>query len=90
MLHDDNIRFHAIELMKQLEYLDEHDQLDHLNELIDSLSKRREKLKFTSKSKDIYEVKNIGGNYVVYKNGQRQKGSFLTEDDAYDSFEDLT
>ncbi len=91
MLKDNHVRHHAVELMKQLDYLDDNDKLEHLDELIAILSKRRENLRFHSKSKDRYEVKNIGGTYVIYKNGVRQKGSYLTEDDAYDTFEeDLT
>ena len=91
MLKDNYIRYHAVELMKQLDYLDDNDKLEHLDELIAILSKRKESLRFHSKSKDHYEVKNIGGTYVIYKNGVRQKGSYLTEDDAYDTFEeDLT
>lgn len=85
MLRDDYIRYHAIELMQQLNYLDDHDKLEHLDELIDILQKRRDKLCFVSKSKDRYEVKPIGGYYVVYKNGVRQKGHYVSEKEAYES-----
>lgn len=88
MLRDNNVRYHAIEMVDQLRYLDANDQLEHLDELIDMLQKRKEALRFTSMSNDRYEVKNIGGYYTVYKNGKRQKGSFVTEREAYDSLPD--
>ena len=86
MLRDNNLRYHAIQLIEQLRYLDEKEQLDSLDEIIDALSKRRESLRFTAKNNDRIEVKYIGGYYRVYKNGELQKTWFATERDAYESY----
>lgn len=89
MFKNDSIRWLALELFKQLDRLDVNDRREQLDKLIDMLSSRRNKLKdYSEKLAGRYEVKNVGGTYVVYKNGVKQKGSFWSEKEAYESLPD--
>lgn len=89
MFKNDAIRWLALELFKQLDRLDVNNRREQLDKLIEMLTSRRDRLKhYSEKAADRYEIKNVGGTYVVYKNGVKQKGSFWSENEAYESLPD--
>lgn len=93
MVTEKYVESHGKEFLKLARYLGTDAELRLINDMLSELQAEKEAIEIRLKNHDRYEIKNIGGYYVLFKNGKRVKGHFISEKEAEESYlpdEDLT